>query len=161
MDFYALRKGAKATERKGKESAMAAMTRKEAREEAFRLLFETEFRGEEAPDAIFALSEENRAFSANEYLKNAYFGVRAHLEEIDALIERHSNGWKPSRISPVSRSAVRLCIYEMLYMKDIPTAVSMNEAIELVKKFDDVKMRAFVNGLLNGVKDEIEAARKA
>ena len=82
-------------------------------------------------------------------------------EKIDALIERHSNGWKPSRISPVSRSAVRLCIYEMLYMKDIPTAVSMNEAIELVKKFDDVKMRAFVNGLLNGVKDEIEAARKA
>lgn len=140
---------------------MAAMTRKEAREEAFRLLFETEFRGEEAPDAIFALSEETREFSANKYLKTAYFGVREHLEEIDALIERHSKGWKVSRISPVSRSAARLCIYEMLYMEDIPAAVSMNEAIELVKKFDDEKMRAFVNGLLNGAKDEIEAAKKA
>ena len=160
MDFYALFRGA-ANKKKGKRATMAAMTRKEAREEAFRLLFETEFRGEESPEAIYALSEETREFSENAYLKTAYFGVREHLEEIDALIERHSNGWKPSRISPVSRSAVRLCIYEMLYMEDIPTAVSMNEAIELVKKFDDAKMRAFVNGLLNGAKDEIEAARKA
>ena len=65
-----------------------------------------------------------------------------------------------SRITPVSRSVIRLCIYEMLYMNDIPVAVSLNEAIELVKKFDDEKMRPFVNGLLNGVKNEIEAAKE-
>jgi len=137
------------------------MTRKEAREEAFRLLFETEFRGEETPDAIFAISEENREVAVNEYLKTVYFGVRERLEEIDAIIVRHSNGWKPSRISPVSRSAVRLCIYEMKFMDDIPNAVSLNEAIELVKKYDDPKMKAFVNGLLNGAKNEIEAEAKA
>ena len=137
---------------------MAKMTRKEAREEAFRLLFETEFRNDEDPAEIFALSEENREVSGNAYIKTVYFGVREHLEEIDAIIMRHSNGWKPSRISPVSRSAIRLCIYEMLYMPEIPNAVSLNEAIELVKRFDDGKMRAFVNGLLNGAKNEIEAA---
>ena len=76
------------------------------------------------------------------------------------MIVRHSNGWKPARISPVSRCAIRLCIYEMLYREDIPAAVSLNEAIELVKKYDDEKMRAFVNGLLNGVKNEIETAGK-
>lgn len=136
---------------------MAAMTRKEAREEAFRLLFETEFRSAETPDAIYALSADNREIAENAYIKQVYFGVREHLAEIDAIIVNHSKGWKPERITPVSRSIIRLCIYEMLYMKDIPVAVSLNEAIELVKKFDDAKVRAFVNGVLNGAKDEIEA----
>ena len=139
---------------------MAAMTRKEAREEAFRLLFETEFRAEEEPCAIYALSEENREVKENQYVKTVYFGVREHLEELDEWIVRHSNGWKPSRISPVSRSVIRLCLYEMLYCKDIPKAVSLNEAVELVKKFDDPKMKAFVNGLLNSAKNEIEAEGK-
>ena len=136
---------------------MAAMTRTEAREEAFRLLFETEFRMAEEPDAIYALSTDNREVAENAYIKAVYFGVREHLEEIDAIIVNHAKGWKPERITPVSRSAIRLCIYEMLYMKDIPMAVSLNEAIELVKKYDDSKVRAFVNGVLNGAKEEIEA----
>ena len=140
---------------------MAAMTRKEAREEAFRLLFETEFRLEEDPTAIFAVSEQNREVADNDYIKAVYFGVREHLGEIDAMIERHSKGWKLSRITPVSRSAIRLCLYEMMYLENIPAAVSINEAIELVKKYDDGKMRSFVNGLLNGAKDELEAAEKA
>ena len=139
---------------------MAAMTRKEAREEAFRLLFETEFRTEEAPDAIYALSADNREIAENAYIRAVYFGVREHLEEIDAIIANHSNGWKTTRITSVSRSAIRLCIYEMLYMDDIPAPVSINEAIELVKKYDDAKVRAFVNGVLNGAKDEIEASKK-
>ena len=161
MDYFALRINCTARTKRKEQVHMATMTRKEAREEAFRLLFETEFRTEEAPDAIFATSQENREVAANEYIKTVYFGVREHLEEIDEIIVRHSNGWKPSRISPVSRSAVRLCIYEMKYMDDIPNAVSLNEAIELVKKFDDLKVKAFVNGLLNGAKNEIEAEQKA
>lgn len=124
-------------------------------------MFETEFHGENSPEAIYALACEDRDIAENEYIRAVYFGVCEHLEEIDAIIAKHSNGWKPSRITAVSRSAIRLCIYEMLYMDDIPAAVSLNEAIELVKKYDDMKMRAFVNGLLNGAKDEIEAAKKA
>ena len=135
------------------------MTRKEAREEAFRLLFETEFRSAEEPVSIYALSTDNREVAENEYIKQVYFGVRENLEQIDAIIVNHSKGWKPERITPVSRSVIRLSIYEMLYMEDIPTAVSLNEAIELVKKYDDAKVRAFVNGVLNGAKDEIEARR--
>ena len=138
---------------------MAAITRKEAREEAFRLLFETEFRSAEEPVSIYALSTDNREVAENEYIKQVYFGVRENLEQIDAIIVNHSKGWKPERITPVSRSVIRLSIYEMLYMEDIPTAVSLNEAIELVKKYDDAKVRAFVNGVLNGAKDEIEARR--
>lgn len=137
---------------------MAGMTRKEARAEAFRLLFETEFRTETSPEEIYALSGENREIGENSYIQTVYFGVREHVEELDEMILRHSKGWKPSRITPVSRSAMRLCIFEMKYMEDIPAAVSLNEAIELVKTFDDPKMRAFVNGVLNGVKDELAGA---
>ena len=140
---------------------MAGLTRKEAREETFRLLFETEFHAEDTPDTIYTLSGEVREREENNYVKTVYFGVWEHLEQIDALIVKHSYGWKPSRISPVSRSAIRLCIYEMLYLPEIPNAVSLNEAIELVKKYDEPKMRAFVNGLLNGVKNEIEAENPA
>ncbi len=140
---------------------MAEITRKEAREEAFRLLFETEFRIDEDPQTIYTVSKDFRDIQENDYVKSVYFGVHEHLSEIDEMIVRHSNGWKPSRISPISRSAIRLCIYEMLYLEDIPKAVSLNEAIELVKKYDDEKMKAFVNGLLNGAKNEIEAAKQA
>ena len=124
-------------------------------------MFETEFRSDIDLDSIYATSRENREFANDSYIQTVYYGVREHLEEIDNMIMRHSKGWKPSRITPVSRCAIRLCIFEMLYMKEIPAAVSLNEAIELVKKYDDSKMRAFVNGLLNGAKNEIEAGGQA
>ena len=133
------------------------MTRKEAREEAFRLLFETDFQSDKTPEEIYACAMESREFQEDSYLRTVYFGVQEHREELDAMIVRHSKGWKLGRITPVSRAILRLCIYEMLYMSDIPRAVSLNEAVELVKRFDDGKMRAFVNGLLNGAKMEIEA----
>lgn len=147
------------TEDKERTMHMAGMTRKEARQEAFHLLFETEFRTEASPEEIYATAREDREFADNAYIKEVYFGVREHLEEIDAMIARHSNGWKPGRITPVSRSVMRLCIFEMRYMEDIPVAVSINEAIELVKAFDDAKMRAFVNGVLNGAKTELEESK--
>ncbi len=138
---------------------MAELTRKNAREEAFRLLFETEFRNDAEAEAIYASAGEHRGLPENAYVRRVYFGVREHMEEIDEKITKHSDGWKAARITPISRSAMRLCIYEMLFMEDIPTVVSINEAIDLVKKYDDPKMKAFVNGVLNGVKTEIEAEK--
>lgn len=135
------------------------MTRKEQREATFELLFEREFRREETAEEIFALSTENRDIDSikEKYIKNTYFGVIEHEEEIDALITSASNGWKVSRLSNATRSAIRLCVYEMLYCNDIPHTVSINEALELVKKFDDPKSRAFTNGVLNNIKDSLEA----
>lgn len=134
------------------------MTRKEQREATFELLFEREFRREEAPDEIFYRSTEHRDIDPikEAYIKNTYFGVIDHEEEIDALITNASNGWKVSRLSNASRSAIRLCAYEMLYCEDIPSNVSINEALELVKKFDEPKSRAFTNGVLNSIKNAIE-----
>ena len=133
-----------------------ALNRTMAREAVFSLLFETEFKQSEQRADIFALSSENREIEEDAYIRDAYFGVCEHLEEIDALINRHARGWKTSRISRVSRSIIRLCVFELLYCEDIPANVSINEAIELCKKFDEESARAFVNGVLNAVKNEIE-----
>ena len=138
------------------------MRRSEAREEVFYLLFESEFQKERSPEEIYELASEVRDFSerANEkqleYIRRAYFGVCEKREELDAWIARHSNGWRPDRIAPVSRNLLRLCIYEMLCEEDVPNAVAINEAVELTKKFDEPKAKSFVNGILNSVKNELE-----
>ncbi len=132
------------------------MTRKEAREAAFGLIFETEFRSEEAPADIYESSVDNREIEENEYIKNAFFTVCENREEIDALIGEHAKGWKTHRLTNVSRSILRLGVYEMLYDESIPYSVSINEAVELAKKFDDEKARPFINGVLNSVKSALE-----
>ena len=144
---------------------MASMTRSEAREEIFYLLFESEFHGDKSPEEIFALAAEVRDFcercgaKQQKYIKEVYFGVREKREELDGYIARSAKNWRPDRIAPVSRSILRLCVYEMLWVEDVPMTVALNEAIELTKKFDDPKAKKFVNGVLNGVKNELEAAK--
>lgn len=135
---------------------MATIKRREAREEVFRLLFETEFHGDMTPQEIYGLAQQDRDFEDDKYIRQTYFGVREKLEDIDAMIARHANGWRTDRIAPVSRNLLRLCVYEMQWGRDVPVVVAMNEAIELDKKFDDPKARAFVNGVLNGIKNELE-----
>lgn len=133
------------------------MTRREAREAVFGLLFESEFRKDESAEEIYYSSVENREISEDTYIKKAYFTAVEKKEEIDGLIGEHSNGWKTSRLTVVSRSVLRLCVYEMLYENEIPYNVSINEAVELSKKYDDEKARPFVNGVLNSIKKELES----
>ena len=137
---------------------MSALKRKEAREVVVGLLFETEFKTEENSSEIFAISTENREIPEDEYIKAAYFGVCENREEIDELIGANSNGWKTHRLTRLS--VMRLAVYEMLFCEDIPYSVSINEAIELTKKFDDPKAKAFVNGVLNSIKSALEAEGK-
>ncbi len=132
-----------------------SINRREAREAVFELLFETEFKRDEDVAEIYALSCDNREIAEDAYIRDAYFGVCENREQIDALINRHAKGWKTNRISRVSRSILRLCTYELMYCKDIPASVSINEAVELSKKYDQEQARAFVNGVLNSVKNEI------
>ena len=139
---------------------MSALKRKEAREVVVGLLFETEFKTEENSSEIFAISTENRDIPEDEYIKAAYFGVCENREKIDELIGANSNGWKTHRLTRLSRSVMRLAVYEMLFCEDIPYSVSINEAIELTKKFDDPKAKAFVNGVLNSIKSALEAEGK-
>lgn len=136
------------------------MTRREAREAIFGLLFESEFRKDETVEEIFYSSVENREMEEDALVKRAYFGIAEKREEIDAKIGEHANGWKTQRLTNVSRSVLRLAVYEMLYEDSIPYSVSINEAVEIAKKYDEEKARPFINGVLNSVKDELETQGK-
>ena len=137
---------------------MSAITRREAREELLGLLFEAEFRPDEDFREVYAIALEERELPIDDYIKRAFFSIGENKEEIDNIIGENSHGWKTHRLSKLSRSVLRLCVNEMLYEKDIPYSVSINEAVELSKKFDDEKARPFVNGVLNSVKKQLEAA---
>ena len=132
------------------------MTRREAREAVFGLLFETEFHRDEALETVYSTSTENREIPDDPYIHGVYFGVAEHREELDTMIERHAKGWTLGRMSRVSRTVLRLACYEMMFLSDkVPMRVSINEAIELSKKFDGEKARGFINGILNAVKNEL------
>ena len=135
------------------------MKRRELREAVLQMLFESEFRKDETPEEIFLISAENREYSPEDQneIRKIYFDIMDKKETIDALLNECSSGWKTTRMTRLSLSIMRLCAYEMLYRDDIPTSVSLNEAIELCKTYDEPKARPFVNGVLNGVKNKVSA----
>ncbi len=139
---------------------MSQLKRREARELVLGLLFESEFRTDESYVEIYASSCEERLIPKDDFIQHAYNTIFEHREEIDALIGEHAHGWKTSRLSKMSRSILRLGVYELLYEKEIPYSVTINEAVELTKIYDDPKARAFVNGVLNSVKNSLEADGK-
>ena len=129
------------------------MTRRELREEVFKLLFMVEFYSrEEMPGQIKAyfedfpekeISEENHA-----YIENKYENICAVLPEIDKKITGVSKGWRIERMGKTDLSILRLGIYEMLYDDDIPVGVAINEAVELAKNFGEAESPSFINGIL-------------
>lgn len=146
--------------KKGKPLDMSEIKRREARELVVALLFETEFKDGVDVAEIYEISVENREIPDDSYIKRAYFGVCENKEKIDELIGKNTHGWRTNRLTRLSRSIMRLAVYEMLFEDKIPNSVSINEAIELTKKFDDPKAKAFVNGVLNSVKNELEGSNE-
>ena len=131
--------------------------RRAAREAVLALLFETEYHKGEEPEAIFLRAAEARDIDPNDkYIRTEYMGIMEKLSTIDALLGRHAKGWRTDRLSRVSRAVLRLGTYEIVYAEKIPAPIAINEAVELAKKFDDPKARAFINGVLNAIKNELE-----
>ena len=108
------------------------MTRKQAREEAFILVFEKEFNDNGIEDILDAALEA-RDLVPDDYINMVFKGVYGHLEELDSLISESSVGWNIKRISKTALCIMRLAIFEMKYLEDIPVSVSINEAVELKK----------------------------
>ena len=133
------------------------MQRKTARENTFILIFEKIFRQDETAENIFRGATEIRGLEFDDYVKTVFFGVCENEKIIEETVLRHTVGWKKERISPVSAALIRLAAYEMMFIEDIPNRVSINEAIELSKKYDDEKAYAFVNGVLNGIASELDS----
>ncbi len=126
------------------------MTRKEAREEAFILVFEKEFNDDRLED-ILEMAVQVRDFTPDDYIKKAFFGVYENLESIDKTISDCAVGWSIKRISKTALAVLRLAIFEINYMPEIPDSVSANEAVELLKKYATKEDASFTNGILSTV----------
>ena len=131
------------------------MNRKTARENAFILLFELASKNDETAEEIFEKAVNIRSLECDDFVKSVFFGANENLKVIDESIEKSLVGWKSARLSIVSKAILRLAVYELTFVEDIPAKVSINEAIELSKKFDDEKAYMLVNGSLNAVAEAL------
>ena len=125
------------------------MARKPAREAAMRLLYQRNFSDEYDFNAIDGMMTEHVLDDQDTpYIQDILQGFIQHQEEIDNIISEKSKGWKFDRISKVDLSILRLALYEILYRQDIPNSVSINEGVELAKKYGSDKSGSFINGIL-------------
>ena len=130
------------------------MNRKLARENAFLLLFEMVARADANAEEILDCAVLERDLETDDYVKEVFFGVHSNLEVIEDQLDSCLVGWKKNRISVASMALLRLGAYELLYKEDIPALVTINECVELSKKYDDEKTYSFVNGVLNALAEK-------
>ena len=126
------------------------MTRREARDQAFCLLFQQTAAGDPVDDILTAANEA-RDLAPDPFTEELCYGVEEHREDIDSIIEVNLRGWNIRRVSRVALTLLRLAVYEMLYEKDIPVSVSINEAVELSKTYGGEGDPAYINGVLGSV----------
>ncbi len=133
------------------------MTRRELRENTFKMLFRKDFYEEselEEQFALFADSFENPMSEKDRtYIHDRTAEIFSKIEEIDRAINDISEGWKTARMSKVDLTIMRLAYYEMKMDDDIPVSVAINEAVELAKKFGGDDSPSFVNGILAKLTD--------
>ena len=114
---------------------------------------------------IWILTKLSRAQPKQETFRSTTYaqagkGTIEHLDEIDQLIESKLKNWKLSRISKVSLSILRVAVYELKYMDDVPTNVSINEAVELAKQYANEDDYSFINGVLGAIAKELNLNKK-
>jgi len=129
--------------------------RRRGREYALQMLYAMDLT-DYLPDEVFAgfnaIQDLNR--DAFYYARRLVDGVHGHLEEIDAVLTRFAEHWKIHRMAVVDRNLLRLGVYELMFLKEIPFPIVINEALEIVKEFSDQEGTQFVNGILDAASKE-------
>lgn len=139
------------------------MTRSNARELAVHFVFEMSFTAQSAEELLDEalkrpvferigreepLYAEFPNVDQRAYIEALVRGVEAHREELDGQISKYAIGWNFTRLPRVTVAILRVCMFEILYMQDVPNAAAINEAVELTKRYEEPEMAAFVNGIL-------------
>ena len=128
------------------------MSRREMREQVFKLLFRVEFNPKEEmaqQEAFFFEDEENAAAEKNNVQISEKFNkIIEKIDSIDQALNDKVQGWNAERMGKVDLTILRLAVYEITYDQEIPTGVAINEAVELAKKFGQDSSPSFVNGVL-------------
>ncbi|EMZ7516433.1 transcription antitermination factor NusB [Listeria monocytogenes] len=126
------------------------MKRREAREKALQALFQIELNEMSLDQAIKNIMEDEQ----DDYMEKLVEGVMANKAEIDAIIEPNLDNWRIDRLSKVDLSLLRLSVYEIKYLDDVPNRVILNESIEIAKIYSDEKSSKFINGVLANIAPE-------
>jgi len=138
--------------------------RRDGREAAIQFLYQCDtHRPEKVEEALTALWKQNEEpQNVRDFANDLLRGALEKLPEVDAKLRTLADNWDFERIAVVDRNILRLAVYEMLFRPEIPPVVSINEAIEIAKKFSTAESGKFVNGLLDRVKKELlRPARQA
>ena len=127
--------------------------RRKSRELVLQALYQSEIIQEDTVHSLPQLSDD---FSPDErkdeFAERIVAGVREHKHEIDRLIEHYSENWRLDRMPIIDRSILRMAIYELLYCEEIPPKVTLNEAIDLGKRYGAEDSGSFINGILDQVR---------
>lgn len=133
------------------------MRRREARELLLRVLYQHEF----VDTPLGELLAEANPGGQYQYIERVFSGIIACQEEIDKLIADHTLGWRFERLAVIDRNILRLGVFELLYIPEIPPEVAINEAIELCKKYGTDNAQLFVNGILDHLWKENQNTNKS
>jgi transcription antitermination protein NusB len=134
------------------------MKRRKAREYALQMLFQLDFTKRTYDEKTFEefWSGKNERIDVKEFAVNLVRGTLQNLEKIDAMIEMVTENWLLKRMAAVDRNILRFAAYEILYRKDIPSAVTINEALEIAKKYSSTEAASFLNGVLDRIAKEAD-----
>lgn len=139
-----------------------SLTRREIREKALQSLFQLSANEDLAKETAMqnALlndqeeTEEMATPTIPAYLTQLVSGVTEQQGKIDAVIEKHLKNWSIGRLAKTDLLVMRIAVYEMLFVEDVPNRVALNEALEIIKRYGDEKSRKFINGVLSNMVDE-------
>lgn len=131
------------------------MGRHEQREQVFKLLFRVEFnKPEDMPEQVKLFMEDNEEIAYEkdvEYISGRFAKIQEKLPEIDKLLDENTEGWDTTRMGKVELTVLRLAVYEIMFDKDIPGSVAINEAVEIAKKYGQENSGGFVNAILGKI----------
>ena len=126
--------------------------RTKSREYALQVLYQLDIRHGEIAGILQEFWEAHQPTSeVKAFAQQLAEGTMAHVQEIDQLIGAHANNWDMKRMAVVDRNILRLGVFELLYVPDVPPTVCINEAIELAKRFGDAESAKFINGILDAI----------
>ena len=130
--------------------------RTQSREYALQLLYQLDLRGQWDTGQAQALIDDfwdtyKATTEIRNFARELIMGTLAHRSSIDDLISQHAQHWHINRMAVVDRNILRLGVFELMHLADVPPKVSINEAIELAKRFGDAESAVFINGLLDAI----------
>jgi len=127
-------------------------TRRQSRESALKVLYQIELTGQKPRDAVRYFFEEHESQpEVREFAEFLIDGVVRDRQALDEMIALHSTNWKLSRMAAVDKNILRMAVFELMSCPDIPAKVTINEAVEIAKKYGNTESGSFVNGILDNV----------